>query len=131
MLSAAHLRVAPAVNLKLDGLPMMTSKSTHVVAAFWIEAVLLLLVACAVHGAVEAPESVHRRSFFQLDTKRLSQAMWLDGAVNHGVPSRFPCSSLEGASCLYNAPLRSRFAEGALAPLPLCLLVFECTANEL
>lgn len=124
-MSAAHLRVAPAVNLKLDGLPVMTAKANHVVAAFWIEAVLLLLVACAAHGAVEAPESVHRRSFFQLDTKRLSQAMWLDGAVNHGVPSRFPCSSLEGAACLYSAPVRSRFAEGAAPPLLLWMIALH------
>jgi hypothetical protein len=108
--------------LKLDGVSIMTSKAAHVVAAFSCKAALLLLLllllfAYAANGSVEAPESVHRRASFQLDTKRLSQAMWLDGAVNHGVPSTFACSSLEGAACLYSAPVRSRFAQGGLAPL--------------
>lgn len=92
---------------------MLALSATHVAAAILGSALLLLTLADGAHGAFEAPESVHRRAFFQLDSKRLSQAMWLDGAVNHGVPSRFPCSSLEGAACLYSSPERSRFAEGA------------------
>lgn len=69
---------------------------------------LLLLVGS--HGAAAvAPESVHRRAFFQLDAKRLAQAMWLEGAMSHNVPSRFPCSSLEGAACLYSSGLRHHF----------------------
>ena len=104
--------------LKVDGVSTMTSMAAHVVASFCCRAALvLLLLACATHGSIETPESVHRRASFQLDTKRLSQAMWLDGAVNHGVPSTFACSSLEGAACLYSVPVRSRFAQGVLAPL--------------
>lgn len=104
----------------------MTPKATHVVAVACCKAALLLLLACATHGSVETPESVHRRASFQLDTKRLSQAMWLDGAVNHGVPSTFACSSLEGAACLYSAPVQARFAQGVLAPLLIvCLQYME------
>lgn len=80
--------------------------------ALWAAGVLLLLLGAGVLDAVEAPESVHRRAFFQLDAKRLAQAMWLEGAMSHGVPSRFACSSLEGAGCLYSPAVRRHFTEG-------------------
>lgn len=76
--------------------------------ALWAVASLLL-----VHSGAdaEAPESKHRHACFHLDANRLAQAMWLHGALSHQVPSRFACSSLQGAACLHNQMPQPRLTD--------------------
>ncbi len=73
----------------------------RVACALLAAAVLLLHTGTSAQTA--APEALHRRACFKLDTRRFAQAMWLEGAMHHRLPTKFPCSSLEGASCLYDS----------------------------
>lgn len=82
----------------------------RVACALLAAAVLLLHTGTSAQTA--APEALHRRAYFKLDTRRFAQAMWLEGAMHHRLPTKFPCSSLEGASCLYESLPESGMKSG-------------------
>mmetsp|Transcript_2096 Transcript_2096/g.6233 ORF Transcript_2096/g.6233 Transcript_2096/m.6233 type:complete len:268 (+) Transcript_2096:167-970(+) len=52
-------------------------------------------------SAWEAPESMHRRACVPFPRERLMQRMWAEASMGHRLPLRADCSSLEGASCVY------------------------------
>ncbi len=56
----------------------------------------------AVEVPIEAPESIHRRACVPFPKERLMQRMLAEATMGHRMPLSAGCSSLEGASCLYD-----------------------------